>query len=280
MDANPAAAAFYGWSVEELRKMHVTDINTLPPDLIQNEMELALSEKRQFFRFQHRTASGEVREVEVHSGHVNYHGRVLLHSVVSDVTEREHALQREKTRNEVLEMLARGRELSIILHAIVQQVETEHPQVLCSILLLDKDDKHLLIGAAPSFPDFFNQAVHGFETGVDRGSCGHTAATGERTIVTDIQTHPNWAPYKEIAARAGLAACWSEPIFSSRGKVLGTFALYHRKIASPNTAQIHLIEEMAKIVGIAIERKLDEENLQLASTVFQSSPARAGCLLV
>ncbi len=272
VDANPAAAAFYGWPVEVLRKMHASDINTLPPEQLKKEMELALSDKQQFFRFQHRIASGEVREVEVHSGHVNYNGRELLHSVVSDVTEREHALQREKTRNEVLEMLARGRDLNFILNAIVQQVETEHPQVLCSILLLDKEDKHLQIGAAPSFPDFFNQAVHGFETGVGRGSCGHAAATGERTIISDIQTHPNWAPYREIAARAGLAACWSEPTISSRGKVLGTFALYHRKIASPSTAQIQLIEEMAKIVGIAIERKQDEENLQLASTVFQSSP--------
>ena len=114
--------------------------------------------------------------------------------------------------------------------------------------------------------------MHGFEIGIGQGSCGHAAATGERTIVADIQTHPNWAPYKELAAQAGLASCWSEPVFSSRGKVLGTLALYHHKISSPSAAQIHLIEEMAKIVGIAIERKLDEDELQLASTVFQASP--------
>ena len=271
VDANPASANYYGWPVKELRKMRITDINTLKPELLKHEMELALHEQRQFFRFQHRLASGEVRDVEVHSGHVEYRGRDLLYSVINDVTDREQALQRERIRSEVLEMLARGGELSDILKAIVHQVESEQPQVLCSILLLDKNDKHLNIGAAPSFPDFFNKAMQGFEIGAGRGSCGHTAATGERAIVSDIQHHPNWAPYRKLASQAGFASCWSEPVFSSKGKILGTLALYQRQVASPDAAQTLLIEEMAKIVGIAVERKLDEEDLQLASTVFQTS---------
>lgn len=272
VDANPAAAAFYGWSVEELRNMRMTDINTLPPEVVKQEMALALKELRQYFRFQHRLASGEMREVEVHSGHVDYHGKSLLYSVVNDVTEREQALHREQIRGEILEMLARGDDLKDILNAIVGQVETEHPQVLCSILLLDKEGKHLHIGAAPSFPAFYNAALQGLEIGVGRGSCGHTAATGERTFVADIQTHANWVPYRELAAQANLAACWSEPVLSSKGKVLGTFALYQREISSPNSAQVKIIQEMAKIVGIAIERKQDEDELILASTVFQTSP--------
>ena len=271
VDANPASAIYYGWPVKTLRKMHITDINTLTPELLKQEMEFALREQRQFFRFRHRLASGEVRDVEVHSGRVEYRGRDLLYSVINDVTDREQALQRERIRGEVLEMLARGGELSDILNAIVHQVESEQPQVLCSILLLDKDDKHLHIGAAPSLPDLFNQAVQGFEIGVGRGSCGHAAATGERTIASDIQNHPNWAQYKVLAAQADLASCWSEPVFSSKGKILGTLALYQHQPAVPDAAQILLIEEMAKIVGIAVERKLDEEDLQLASTVFQAS---------
>lgn len=272
VDANPAAAAYYGWPVATLKMMRITDINTLPAEEVRREMELANSENRRFFRFKHRLASGEVRDVEVHSGHVDYHGRALLYSIINDVTEREQALHREKIRGEVLEMLARGRDLGDILNAIVKQIEQEQPQVLCSILLLDDDERHLRTGAAPSLPDFFNQSVDGFEIGAGRGSCGHAAATGERTIVSDIQSHPNWAPYRDLAAQADLASCWSEPVFSSKGKVLGTLALYQRYISTPSEAQIHLIEEMAKIIGIAIERKLDEDALQLASTVFQASP--------
>ncbi|MDO8990426.1 MAG: EAL domain-containing protein [Sideroxyarcus sp.] len=272
VDANPAAAAFYGWPVDTLRRMNIADINVLPPESLKREMELALNEQRRFFRFRHRLASGEVRDVEVHSGHVDYRGSALLYSVINDVTEREQALHRERLRVDVLEMLARGRELPEILDAIVRQVESAHPQVLCAILMLDNDDKRLVAGAAPSFPDFFIDALHGFEVGIGRGCCVHSAATGERTIVPDIQSHPNCASYKETAALAGLASSWSEPILSSKGKILGALALYQREVATPCDAQIKLIEEMAKIAGIAIERKQDEEGLQLASTVFQASP--------
>jgi diguanylate cyclase (GGDEF)-like protein/PAS domain S-box-containing protein len=272
VDANPAAAAYYGWPVERLRTMRITEINTMPPELLKQQMDLALGEQRQFFRFQHRLASGEVREVEVHSGLVDHHGRHLLYSIVTDVTDRERALQREQIRGEVLEMLARGSELHDILDAIVRQIETEQPQILCSILILDKDGKHLRVGAAPSLPEAYNQQVNNLEIGIGCGSCGHAAATGSRTIIADILTHPYWAPYRDAAAEAGLASCWSEPVFSSKGKVLGTLALYQREISSPGEAQLRLIEEMARIAGIALERKLDDENLQLASTVFQASP--------
>ena len=272
VDANPAAAEFYGWPAATMQQMRITDINTLPAEKVKREMESARAEQRRFFRFKHRLASGEIRDVEVHSGHVDYHGRDLLYSIINDVTEREQALHRETIRGEVLEMLARGRDLKDILSAIVKQIEAEQPRMLGSVLILGKDGRHLQTGAAPSLPDFFNKSVHGMEIGVGRGSCGHAAATGERTVVSDIQTHPNWEPYRELAAKADLASCWSEPIFSSKRKVLGTLALYQRSKSSPSTAQIKLIEEMARIVGIAIERKLDEEDLQLASTVFQASP--------
>jgi diguanylate cyclase (GGDEF)-like protein/PAS domain S-box-containing protein len=272
VDANPAAADYYGWPIGALRKMHITDINILPTEDVRREMELAATEKRRFFRFKHRMASGEIRDVEVHSGHVDYCGHSLLYSIINDVTEREQALQREKLRVQVLELLARGSDLGRVLNLIIQQIEEEQPQLLCSILLRSKDGKHLHLGAAPSLPDFYNTATDGIEVAEGYGSCGHAAATGERTIVEDIQNHPYWKNFSAVAFDAGLASCWSEPVFSSLGDVLGTLALYQRSIARPSEVQLRLIEEMARTVGIAIERKRNEEELQLASTVFQASP--------
>lgn len=104
VDANPAAAQFYGWSVERLRLMNITQINILSSDQIRAEMELAQSEARTFFRFQHRTAQGEVRQVEVFSGPCQFHGRALLHSIIIDVTERERALQELRRKSEALEI--------------------------------------------------------------------------------------------------------------------------------------------------------------------------------
>ena len=171
-----------------------------------------------------------------------------------DIARRKQSEQREETRNHVLEMLAHGAPLATILEAIVLGVEQEQPEMLCSIMLLDSEGKHLLNGAAPSLPGFYTAAIDGIEIAIGAGSCGTAAFTGQRVIVEDVQTHPYWAPYKELTARARLGACWSEPIRSASGKVLGAFAIYHYQAHQPTAEEIHLIEQTANLAEIALGR--------------------------
>ncbi|MBI5941803.1 MAG: response regulator [Caulobacterales bacterium] len=158
-------------------------------------------------------------------------------------------------------LIATGGSLPDILDAIARCVEAEHPAVLCSILLLDDTGKHLLNGAGPSLPDFYNDAINGVEIGPDVGSCGTAAFANTCTIVADIQTDPLWVNFKDLAAQAGLASCWSEPIRGRAGQVLGTFAMYHREIRVPDEDDFRSIEAAAHIAAIAIERKQSEEAL-------------------
>ncbi len=179
-----------------------------------------------------------------------------------DIASRKQSEQREQTRNHVLELLAHGAPLKEILQAIVLGVEQEHPDMLCSILLLDSEGKHLVTGAAPSLPDFYNAAIDGIEIGLGVGSCGTAAFTGQRVIVEDIQTHPYWVSYRKLTDRAKLGACWSEPIRSSAGKVLGTFAIYHHQAHQPTAAEIRLIEQTANLAEIALGRSQTDQALQ------------------
>ena len=89
VDANHAASAYYGWSREELKKLRVDEINTLTSDEIITEMQLAVSEKRNHFFFKHRLADGTIRDVEVYSGPLTIKGKVLLYSIIHDITERK-----------------------------------------------------------------------------------------------------------------------------------------------------------------------------------------------
>src|SRR5438445_7518980 len=90
VEANPAACAFYGYSREELIALRITDINSLSPSDVHAAMTRASDERQNRFRFRHRLASGEVRDVEVHSGPIEIDGRRLLYSIVHDVTETQH----------------------------------------------------------------------------------------------------------------------------------------------------------------------------------------------
>lgn len=171
-----------------------------------------------------------------------------------DITARKQSEQREQARNRVLQLLAHGAPLATILEAIVRGVEQEYPAMLCSILLLDNGGRHLVTGAAPGLPDFYNDAINGIEIGIGVGSCGTAAFTGQRFIVEDIHTHPYWASYKNLTSKAGLGACWSEPIRSASGKVLGTFAIYYREAHQPSDAEIRQIEQTANLAEIAIGR--------------------------
>jgi len=186
-----------------------------------------------------------------------------------DITERKQAEQYEQFRSHTLELLAGGDPLSSILEAIVLGVEQLHPAMLCSILLLDSEGQHLGKGVAPSLPDFYNAAIAGIEIGIGAGSCGTAAFSGERVIVEDIATHPYWAPYKELAASAGLGACWSQPIRSSSGQVLGTFAIYHHEAHTPAEFEISIIEQSARLASIAIEKSIAAEKLRDSEGLYR-----------
>jgi PAS domain S-box-containing protein len=91
VDANAAAAAFYGYPADELRTLRVTDLNALPAEEVQGAMERALQGGQGTLVFPHRLASGEIRHMEVHTAPVELRGRTLLYSILTDVTARRHA---------------------------------------------------------------------------------------------------------------------------------------------------------------------------------------------
>ena len=198
------------------------------------------------------------------------------HGVGTDRTESKQAELYEKYRTQVLELLAGDAPLSNVLLAIVTGVEDLDPRMLCSISLLDSEGLRLGKSVAPSLPEFYNSALEGVEIGLGVGSCGTSAKTGGRVIIEDIASHPYWENYRELAASAQLAACWSQPVRSSSGQVLGTFAIYHREPNAPTEYDIRIIEQSADLVSIAIEKNAVSEKLRqqnnVLSVIFENFP--------
>lgn len=89
IEANPAAAAFYGYSQAALRRMNISDLNILPRATVARRRREAVREKTKFFTSPHRLASGEIRTVEVHSSPIEVKGKTLLFSIIQDITDRK-----------------------------------------------------------------------------------------------------------------------------------------------------------------------------------------------
>ena len=90
-DASPGAGTFYGWTVGELKRKKISEINTLPPDQTFEKMQVAKSRQNKFFDFRHRLATGEIRDVDVCTGPIAVGTRTLLFSIIIDVTDRKRA---------------------------------------------------------------------------------------------------------------------------------------------------------------------------------------------
>jgi len=157
----------------------------------------------------------------------------------------------------ILEMIVTSAPLADILTRIVLLMEAQADGLRCSIQLLSNDGKHVRHGAAPSLPEAYVKAVDGLPIGPRVGSCGTAMYLRKAVVVTDVLTDPLWSDYRDLAKSCGLRACWSTPIISSRGDLLGSFAMYRQEPRGPNADETRLTEAATQIASIAIERQQD-----------------------
>ncbi|HEX7650421.1 MAG TPA: EAL domain-containing protein [Noviherbaspirillum sp.] len=165
-------------------------------------------------------------------------------------------------QNRLLEMIALGAPLEEVLEQIVLLIESLTPDMLGSVLLLDKDGIHVRHGAAPHLPKEYVRAIDGQPIGPRAGSCGTAMYTGKSVIVSDIQLDPLWVNYRSVATQHKLRACWSTPILSSQGKILGSFAMYYVEPRTPRSEDLRIAEMASHLAGIAIERRDNEERIR------------------
>ncbi len=188
--------------------------------------------------------------------------------VARDITELKRQQYLLKASNQALESMVMGKPLPEILTQIVSIIEAQSPEMCCSILLLDEDGLHLRHGAAPSLPQAFSSVVDGLAIGPSVGSCGSAAFTGQPVFVDDIASHPFWQDFVDLARAHNLRACWSTPILSGTGAVLGTFAVYYQTPRTATPTDRELIANATHLAAVAIERyrattTLDEQLTEL-----------------
>ena len=185
-----------------------------------------------------------------------------LVGTTQDVTETRQREQQAQSERALLEKLASQADLCEMLDAFLRSFEATFAGVHCSVLLLDSDGVHVRHGAAPSLPAAYCRAIDGLAIGEGAGSCGTAAYRGQPVLVDDIANDPLWADYRDLALDYGLRACWSIPIRSADGRVLGTFGNYYREVRHPTALEQQLMQRSAYLLGLAIERDQHLRSMQ------------------
>src|SRR5467141_3307984 len=253
---NPAGVKLAGRPEEELVGSSITD-TYVPEELHLFRDRIDKLKAEGSFRFERKflRKNGEVIPVEISLSALRGQH---YQAIIRDISQRKRREALLAGENRVLEMVAKGDSLSDILDNLCLLVEEQSSGVLASILLMDPNGKQLRHGAAPHLPKTYTEAIDGAFIGPAVGSCGTAAYRAEQVIVSDIAVDPLWADFRDLALAHSLRACWSTPIFSAEGKVIGTFAMYYREPRSPSPQEQDTIKHITYLAGIAIERKLAE----------------------
>src|ERR1700678_940810 len=180
-----------------------------------------------------------------------------------------------EVERQMLELVAKGASLSEVLDTLTRAIEQLSPESHCTIMLLDEEHRRFLsVASGPSLPPAYLQAIDRLEIGPEVGACGSAAFRNETIVIDNIATDYRFAAARDFVLSHGLRSCWSQPIRDSRNTVLGTFAIYRRKVATPRPEELRMTRVAAQLAGNAIERiraeiRLREtiERLNLAETV-------------
>jgi PAS domain S-box-containing protein len=192
-----------------------------------------------------------------------------------DISQRKRTEAIVVGQKQALELEINGASIERVLTVLTRTVESQSGEgARAAIQLVDADGLRLRSGAAPSLPAAYVGALDGMGIGPMAASCGAAAYTRQAVAASDIQADPLWADYKELAREHGLLASWSTPLFSSQGRVLGTFSLYYSEPRSPAASDREVVDVMAHTASLVLERRVEMRERLLAENALKDADRR------
>ncbi len=268
LDVNRRARQHFGLTEAELVQTRLPSLcPPLQPDgrasteVFAEQVDAVMAGATQMVALTMRHSTGRLIDCELRMVPLNSGEHRLMHVRVVDVTARNRAAALRNGKNKLLEMIARSAPQGETLERLMQLIESQSPDVLCTVMLLGPDGRTVAAASGPSMPRAYLDALVGLPIGPAAGSCGTAMHRRATVIVADIDNDPLWAPYRAVASRYGLRACWSIPIMQDSSTVIGSFAMYYRSVRAPDAEELALIGAAAHLAGIAITRTRREEEL-------------------
>ena len=193
-----------------------------------------------------------------------------LLGIAMDIGKRKRGESLQMGLRDVLEQMSLGSDLRHVLLRLTQVIEDALGYgARASIQLVSADGQHLLPTVAPSLPEDYLDALGQWPISEGEGSCAAAALRRSPVFVEDAATDPLWEHHREFARRYDIRAAWSVPILSSRGSLLGTFAVYYDHPRRPGAAERTMLELASRNAMVALERVQAESALRARGEQFR-----------
>jgi len=278
LSANPALASIYGYDSSEQLIAQITNISAqlYVDPYRRDEFVAAIQERGEVSRFESQVyrSDGSVIWISENARAVCDASGRLHHyeGSIEDITEHKQTESLLLGQKRMLEMLATGAPLPQVLDVLCGMVETHSEGLMCTIFLVDKNAVSLRCTADSIWSEFDQPTEN--SVAIDSSPSEISAKTNLVTLnrneilrqtdsgaIAETSTL-NRRPYsRRLTWSQELYACWSTPIMSESGQVLGSFTMYHRQQRQPTARECRVMEIATRLAGIAIERKQVEEQL-------------------
>ncbi|RUR27395.1 EAL domain-containing protein [Vreelandella andesensis] len=162
-----------------------------------------------------------------------------------------------ESQHEVHELIAQQAPLGCTLDAIACWIEVMLPDAIVAFMRFDSDRQSLSLYPCQRFSDRYHKLLQGVPIGFESGSFGNAAYLRQQVVTENIAVDPRWQTLRDEAENEGLRACWSSPVVTATGELLGTFGTYFRHACCPSEKSLHRLRLAAALVALAIVRDRD-----------------------
>lgn len=190
--------------------------------------------------------------------------------IARDVTARWQLSQFEQLRSRTLELLAHGADVSHLLRVLVEGLRVLQPEQACLMALLAQgaDGPVLRVAASAGLSSDFIRAVDGQSAETGEIPCVVAALHGKQVVVPDLSQYSSSAANPARYARQG--ACWAQPFANADGKMLGVLSIYTAMPTQPRPVDLDLLEQLARLAGLAVDRHQVTQQLQANEASFRA----------
>jgi two-component system, sensor histidine kinase and response regulator len=106
IDANISACKFYGYTIDEFKKLNISNINVLSKTEIKEKLKKAKDFQNNTFIFPHKLKNGEIKMVESNTSPIKTDNGEILFSIIKDISNEVDLKNNLKNKDELLQNFA------------------------------------------------------------------------------------------------------------------------------------------------------------------------------